>query len=285
MSNQLSWIVGGASFGSDYGVTNVKMPSQKEVIKIVELARRFKWFGVDTAPTYGQSEKFLGKTDLKGLGVFSKLPRDCAPKSLLEAVLASCKKMNIEMLEGLTFHNPQSFIENHAGFISEVNLSKKAGYISTWGVSVYSPKEIEEVLRVARPDYFQAPVNLLDRRFLNPDLNRRMSDSGASLQARSIFLQGVLANPVDSLPKYFDAWKGMLRNAERKALDYGSDLRSHALHFVRSQNQVASVVVGVNSAHQMKQISDLIAQSDIRGYGNLLDANHDEALIDPRFWS
>lgn len=285
LESQINWIVGGATFGSNYGVSNKEQSPQHEVVKIIDLAKQFHWFGVDTAPVYGRSEEYLGNTDLDSLAVFSKIKGSIVPNRLRKAVLASIGRLKIEKLEGLTFHDQQSFMQHHAAFVSEIDRYKGEGLISKWGVSVYAPAEMEEVLRVASPDYFQAPVNLLDRRFLDPAFCRRARDSGTSIQARSVFLQGVLANPIASLPRYFDKWRGLLLNAEQVALDSGSDLRAHALNFVRSQRDISAIVVGIHNTGQMKQLSSLIARPELSDSGNVLVASEDLALIDPRLWS
>lgn len=284
MAANLKWIVGGASFGSNYGVSNSQETSQREVLDIIDLARKFRWFAVDTAPVYGRSEEFLGKADLGSLGVFSKLPKETTTHNLHDSVLASKLKLRVVALEGLTFHDQKHFIENHVEFVATISRLKNEGLVHSWGVSVYSPEEIEDVLLVARPDYFQAPVNLLDRRFIEANVVRRLNDSGVQLQARSIFLQGLLANPIDSLPPYFNEWKPDLLGAEQRASNRGYDLRWCALDFIRAQTDISSVVIGVHNANQMEQICEQISGPAALDSGTVLEASENVALIDPRLW-
>ena len=280
----MNWILGGASFGSNYGVSNDKETTQKEVASILGLAREFQWYGVDTAPVYGTSEEFLGRSSVGSLAVFSKFAGRVNSDSLRDSVAGSLTRLKVRSLEGLTFHNSKELIENFQFFSHEIAHLRSLGLISSWGVSVYSPLEIVEVLRVASPDYFQAPVSLLDRRFLDSHVNQQIKDSGAKLQARSIFLQGLLANPIDSLPSYFDKWKGGLRRAEQVALENGSDLRGFALDFIRSQSEIFSAVIGIHSPHQMQEVCMRISSPASKEAGSVLDSSNDKALIDPRLW-
>ena len=81
--------------------------------------------------------------------------------------------------------------------------AKAAGLTEHIGVSVYSPAKLQAIAERYDIDFFQAPANVFDRRFLSSDIAELVASRGLEFHARSIFLQGILAGTTQSLPKYF----------------------------------------------------------------------------------
>ena len=62
MQKRLSKIsIGSANFGINYGINNKKKISYEEVTEILNFAKKIKINKIDTAQTYGDSEKVIGK--------------------------------------------------------------------------------------------------------------------------------------------------------------------------------------------------------------------------------
>ena len=66
-------IIGTANFGQKYGLKNKKI-NQKEIFRILNYSHQIGIRTIDTANSYGNSEKILGKTKLKKWKVISKIP-------------------------------------------------------------------------------------------------------------------------------------------------------------------------------------------------------------------
>ena len=88
--------------------------------------------------------------------------------------------------------------------------AKAAGLTEHIGVSVYSPAKLQAIAERYDIDFFQAPANVFDRRFLSSDIAELVASRGLEFHARSIFLQGILAGTTQSLPKYFSQWDHLL---------------------------------------------------------------------------
>jgi aryl-alcohol dehydrogenase-like predicted oxidoreductase len=62
-------VLGGAQIGMDYGYTNNRRVSLNEFKKIEKLVLRSKIKFVDTAKSYGCSERVIGNSKLKKLNI------------------------------------------------------------------------------------------------------------------------------------------------------------------------------------------------------------------------
>jgi len=284
----LKLLVGGASFGNHYGVSNQSQIRESEVHSILSNAFSSGFVGIDTAPNYGNSEKTLGTFDLTSKEIFTKISIEALASGVSEginSVRGSLDRLKTTSLTGLTFHSSHVFLSNPKTSQQLVKELLELELISSWGVSVYEPEEVYKVLEVANPNYIQAPVNVLDRRFLDTKISKLLMASGASLQARSIFLQGLLLMPVDQQPPYFAEWYSLLERCKKVAQEQEISMLSLALNFVTAHSAVDKLVVGVNSLDHVREISDSLNTLSIDPSYDQISAVSDLRLIDPRRWT
>ncbi len=280
-------LLGGASFGNHYGVSNESQILESEVHSILSNAFSSGFVGIDTAPNYGNSEKTLGTFDLTSKEVFTKISIEALVSGVsqgINSVLGSLDRLKTTSLTGLTFHSSDAFLSNPKTSQQLVKELLDLELISSWGVSVYEPEEVYKVLEVANPNYIQAPVNILDRRFLDDKINELLITAGASLQARSIFLQGLLLMPTDQQPAYFAEWYTMFESCKKVAQEQEISMLSFALNFVNEHRAVDRLVVGVNSVDHVREISHSLNSPNIQFDPNQIAAVSDLRLIDPRQW-
>jgi aryl-alcohol dehydrogenase-like predicted oxidoreductase len=279
-------VLGTAQFVIDYGIANLSgKPSEKEVFKILDLVWENGVRSFDTAPSYS-SEVILGEfISTNGLQnevkVLTKIPSLTNQQDFEKAIKTSIKS-SLEKLgcpiEVLFFHNPEDsglLLRNQLFFEYLLNEFP----VSTLGVSVYVPQEVDELLDSPFELAFQFPFNVLDRRFEKvnmPHVNR---------YARSIFLQGLLASPnglrADAPTELLN-----LQNKYHEKLDSRDiDPVDLAISFVANNNVVDYFLVGVDSTEQIQRIFDfeLFEQKDKDFYDGLLE-DKDEKWCDPRSW-
>ena len=280
-------VLGTAQFGMNYGITNVTgKPTEKEVFNILSLAWKNGIRHFDTAPGYG-SETLLGKF-IKSNGlqndakVLTKIPSleelSDYPKYIRTSIETSLKHLNCP-IDVLFFHNPaNSFLLKKDPTFFENLLHEYP--VSTLGVSVYKPQEVESLSGCPFELAFQFPFNVLDRRF------EKVSMPKSKRYARSVFLQGLLASS-----------NGLQSDAPVELLnlqkEYHDRLAKHnlepvgfAVSFVANNDTVDYFLFGVDSA---KQLQDLL---DLKPY-ELNDLSISEALmektaekwLDPREWN
>ncbi|SVD57037.1 uncharacterized protein METZ01_LOCUS409891, partial [marine metagenome] len=240
----------------------------------------------DTAPGYG-SELILGEfISANGLQnevkILTKIPN---VENLLdyENTIKRSTESSLDKLgcpiDVLFFHNPADSVLLVKNQLFFEDLLKEFP-VSTSGVSVYEPKEVDELRDYPSNLAFQFPFNVLDRRFEQVEMLQ------GKRYARSIFLQGLLASP-----------NGLRQDAPEELLNlqkkYHEILVTHdirpvdfAISFVVNNDIVDYFLVGVDSANQIKHIlnTDNIKQQVIKFLGKYT-FNIDKNLLDPRKWN
>ena len=280
-------MLGTAQFCTDYGIANISgQPNEKEVFNILSLAwekgvRRF-----DTAPGYG-SEKLLGefiKThDIRNeVKVLTKIPaiNDSSDyhQTVQSSIETSLKHLGCR-IDVLFLHDEADSILLLDDPSTFKNLLHEYP-VSTLGVSVYKPEEVEK-LSVCEFDLaFQFPFNVVDRRFENVKM------INGKRYARSIFLQGLLASKND------------LRQDAPKALlilqhDYHTKLAENhlnpvqfALSFVANAKNLDYFLFGVDTVEQLREILNLNPYDGQQmSVVDALRLSIDHKWLDPRAWN
>ena len=280
-------VLGTAQFGMDYGIANVGgKPTKKEVFGILDLAWKKGIRRFDTAPGYG-SETLLGEfiaangiqnevillTKIPSLGNSSDYKQ-----SIKTSLELSLKNLGCT-IEVLFFHNPvdSKLLLEYPEFFEKLLHDY---LVSTLGVSVYKPEEIEKLSGCVFELAFQFPFNVLDRRF------EQVSIPQGKRYARSIFLQGLLASKNGLRPDAPEELHSLQNEYHSKLTGHQLNPVQFAVSFVSSNDAVDHFLIGVDSAKQLQDILILNSynQKDIAVFA-VLPVNTDEHWLDPRNWS
>ena len=126
--------LGTVQFGLNYGVSNKNGKiSLSEAKKILQLAKDSNIDLIDTAISYGDSEKVIGDIGIKDFKFVSKLPD--LPSGYInvdawveENVKSSIKRLGINSLYGLLIHKTENLLDNKGKkLISSLNRMKNDG--------------------------------------------------------------------------------------------------------------------------------------------------------------
>ena len=280
-------VLGTAQFGTDYGIANINgKPKKKEVFDILDLAWEKGVRQFDTAPGYG-SEALLGEfITANGIQdeaiVLTKIPSLSRVSDFQTDIItnleSSLKNLGCP-IDVLFFHNPSDsgLLLTDPQFFEDLLCNHP---VSTLGVSVYEPREVESLTGCLFELAFQFPLNVLDRRFEQV----RMPKSRR--YARSIFLQGLLATR-DSLR--LDApedLSNLQKEHHNKLNDHHLDPIGCAVSFVANNDAVDYLLIGVDTAKQLQDIVDL--EQYEQKYIDIFDKlvmNVNEQWCDPRTWN
>jgi aryl-alcohol dehydrogenase-like predicted oxidoreductase len=137
------------------------------------------------------------------------------------------------------------------------NLKAK-GLTKKIGISIYDPGELEALMSEMDFDLVQAPLNILDRRLVASGWASRLKTRGVELHVRSAFLQGLLLMPTDQRPAKFSRWQPVWEEWSRWQLETGLTPMQACLGYVLGVEEIDKVVVGVDSAMQLKEILDSV---------------------------
>lgn len=279
--------IGSAQFGLNYGVTNKNGKSpQHEIKKLLHTAKTHSIDLIDTAVSYGNAEEVLGSQNISTFNVITKLPKftstEIEPVIWLNQTLnKSLSNMAKKQLYGLLLHHPRDTILNKI-LLEEFLRLRETKRVYKIGVSVYCPKELEDIIKVFKPDIVQLPYNIIDRRFAETGWLKELAHNNIEIHARSVFLQGLLltshGEQVKRFPnfiKLWESWATLQKSTSRTA----SDL---AISFALNSPFITRAIVGFETNKQLLEICKLSfdfpdIDMDKTEYNNL-------NLIDPRYW-
>jgi len=255
-----SLVLGTAQLGMDYGIANsMGRPSDNEASRLINAAwyQGIRFF--DTAQAYGESEVVLGKT-LRETGkqssamIITKLSPSLSPKSpksIVESIDESLKKLGVKKLWGLMLHRAEWLEFWNEGLGDALEEMRKSGRFNYIGVSVYSPEEAKNALDKNGIDMIQSPCSAWDQRMIKSGMFEYAKSKNKLCFVRSIFLQGlILMTPEEvkkKLPPAFQASLKWSSFAEAKGLS----IAELAAKFAKSLN--LPVVVGMERAEQVEE--------------------------------
>ena len=285
--------LGTAQFGMPYGITNrTGQLSQSQGAEVLASAYAQGISVLDTAMAYGDAEARLGQTGVQHFQVVTKLPHIplVLPAAMTDAgawakvqFAASLKRLGLPCVYGLLLHRPGDLLGEHGkALLRTMQELQDKGLVEKLGVSVYSPTELEPLLKLARWDMVQAPLNLIDRRLHTTGWLHRLKDSGVEVHTRSAFLQGLLLTHASALPPQFSEWIGLWRAWDEWQLDTGCSALEACLAFPQSFPEVDKVVVGVSGLDDFRQILLALRASAPEHWPSI--DSHDEKLINPSQW-
>ena len=285
--------LGTAQFGMQYGITNrTGQLTQAQTADVLSLAYAEGISVLDTAMAYGDAESRLGNTDVQHFQVVTKLPPIflVLPAEMTDAgawakgqFAASLKRLGLSRVYGLLLHRPADLLGQHGEVLLRAMQDlQDQGLVEKLGISVYSPNELEPLLKLAQWDLVQAPLNLIDRRLQTTGWLHRLKDSGVEVHTRSAFLQGLLLAHASALPPQFAQWSGLWRAWEEWQLDTGCSALEACLAYPQSLPEVDKVVVGVSGFDDLQKILAALHAPVPERWPHI--DSHAEKLINPSQW-
>ena len=281
-------VLGGAQLGLPYGILNGgETLSREEVARILDTAVDHGIDSIDTAIAYGQSESIIGETSQNRFSIISKLPPlpvDVSNVSewVHSQVQGSLSRLKCTSLDALLLHRPQDLTgAQGAELYAAIGSLMAEKMIHRFGVSIYSPDDLEGIIGTFDIHVVQAPLNVFDRRILG--VTNRLSVLNIEVHVRSVFLQGVLiANPKDR-PQRFEPWSEHFALFDEWVRSSGVSAMACCIGFALQQPGIAKLVIGTTSAESLDEIMNSIPNSVLEVPTHLQSSV--EQLIDPRFWN
>jgi spore coat polysaccharide biosynthesis protein SpsF len=302
---QAGLVLGGAQFGMAYGIANrAGKPDDDELQAIVHLAERAGVSHLDTAAGYGDSEARIGSalSPASPLSIVTKLPPNLldgqppaseAVQRVHVAIDRSLWLLKRPRLDAVLLHRFEHY-EGANGAVWQTLLSlRKEGKLGRIGASVYRPEELETLLEDADVGLVQLPFSIIDRRWLEPGLQRAIAARpDVVLHGRSALLQGLLTIDDPARwpildPELASRCIGALQSVARKlGRESVIDL---CFAYARAQSWLAGVVVGAETAAQMAENIRLFRRPALTPKQSLeaaeaLPGPLPEQLLNPASW-
>lgn len=260
--------LGTAQFGKHYGISNqLGQPNVISVKQILALAAERAITFLDTAPFYG-CEALLGNLlsaqqhhfniVTKTLAIQKKSIDNNDVIQLRKNFRQSLINLKQDSLYGLLFHHASDLLVPGGEVLYETTLNLKSqGLIKKVGVSVYSEKEIEQLLDRYIFDIIQLPLSIFDQRFLRNGYLKAFKKAHIEIHARSIFLQGLLLMNVESIPDYFLSIKQHFYRYHTFLTQQKLAPVTAALNFVLGIPEIDNIICGVNQRSELLEILEV----------------------------
>jgi aryl-alcohol dehydrogenase-like predicted oxidoreductase len=285
--------LGAVQFGTPYGVSNNEGKTPKnQALSILNFAQKKGISMIDTAPSYGDSERVLGELFdgeeweiiTKTISFNSKEINEEQIGQLRRAFQKSLANLNQKSIYGLLIHSCNDLLKPRGEAIfKEIEKFRNSGLVQKIGVSVYDSDQIDYLLSEYDIDIVQLPINILDQRLINSGHLKKLKDCNIEIHARSVFLQGLLLMSLEDIPSYFSPILDDLIKIKKASSGMGLSSLELALSFVTGVKEVDKVIIGVN---EVKQLMEIINASQI--YLNPKDFDslsiYDSNFLNPSNW-
>lgn len=289
--------LGTVQWGMAYGIADRRGQAPfAEVGNMLRIASEHGISLLDTAHTYGEAEKVLGRHDIssQGFRVVTKVPPirssyiDAqAAAQVAAAFQESLQRLRCAQAYGLLVHQAGNLLMPGSDRLwAALQSLKGEGLVEKVGVSVYHPRQLENILERHRIDLVQLPFNLYDQRFAQTGLLRRLKQAGIEVHARSAFLQGVLLLPPDRLPGHFVAIRDHHAHLHHRIGEAGLTPLEACLRFCLARDDIDRVIVGCKTVEQLAEVLGVVKGKDtgmdLSAVGHYSISN--ESIINPQVW-
>ncbi len=287
--------LGTVQWGMPYGIANRSgQAAASDVGRMLQLAQDHGITLLDTAHSYGEAEKVLGRQGISSTSfrvITKTLPIKSGSIGEQDAALVtaafreSLQRLQCARVYGLLVHQADNLLMPGSERLwAALQALKTHGLVEKIGVSVYHPHQIRNILDRFRIDLVQLPFNLYDQRFAQTGLLRRLKQDGVEVHARSAFLQGLLLMPPDKLPDFFGVIRNHHARLHRQIGEANLTPLEACLQFCLTQADLDQVIVGCETAAQLAEILGAVKKVGSYLPGPESYSLDDESIINPSRW-
>ena len=260
--------IGTAQLGLKYGITNPSFKMSKICFeKILNLSLKKKINLIDTAQSYGESEKIIGdflfKKKYKNkfnvitkISNLRKIKRQYLRGEIYKKIKESLNNLRIQKLYGVLLHDAKDLRSKKNEIIINTLLGlKKKRLIKKIGISCYNIRDIDYICSKYNVDIIQFPFNVFDQRLLDKKILNNLKKKKIEIHIRSIFLQGLLLLSFNKISiKYLRNHTSMKKWYKFLEINRINSVESY-IGFIKKYNFYKNINVGFkNFTHIQKTI-------------------------------
>ena len=278
-------VIGTANFGKNYGLSQTKI-NETEFEKIITKCVEYNINNFDIGEDYKVPKKYINKIKNKKIILkfdFSKFfYQKTNSQKFKRKIIDFLMKNNLKKIDTFLIHNQNDLLSKNGKSIYDAILSlKKQKILSNIGVSFYDASVLKKILKIYKIDTIQIPINLFNNDFTKPSLIKLYKKFNLKVQARSIFLQGLLLNlHKNNYIIKFKKFKNILNYLMALQIRNKISSLEHALSYICKKKFISSILVGVDNERHLLQIMN----TKIRKIPKFSKSIPKE-LKDPRKWS
>lgn len=250
--------MGTVQFGLDYGINNKegKLPKSK-IFELLHQAHKLGIDTLDTAEAYGNAhdviKEFHNENSYR-FKIISKYSPNVKKYSdnIVDRLKCHIENFDVSILDGYLFHSFNHFklsLEQDSQILEKIENS---GLVKKIGVSLYTNKELEEVLNYSKIKLIQIPFNLFDNHFKRYKFIEKAKSKGIEIHTRSAFLQGLFFKKIDDLQGNLIELKEDLKKIDKLSKSYRLNKATVALNYAYSKPYIDKTLIGVDNLCQLK---------------------------------
>jgi len=259
--------LGTVQLGMDYGINNTTgKPDMKASHEILGTALQNGITSLDTASAYGDSEIVIGsylKESKQTPFITTKFlttshagtKEDVIEKEIYGCVENSLKRLNINKLDCLMLHRTIDMTQHNKAVRNTLDKLQKDNLVGMAGVSVYNPEDINTMLQDDIYQAVQISINMFDQRLINTGILKDLKQKGITVFARSVFFQGLFyMNPENMTDEDMKIYvKPYIEKLNSISERYNISKGQLAVSYIRDQEGITSLVLGVDTKEQLQQ--------------------------------
>ncbi len=286
-------ILGTVQFGLNYGINNQNnKPTREKVFEILDYASKKGINLLDTADAYGNAMDLIGEyhqsTTENKFDIITKFKVSNDSNNDIEPVVQNAlDRLNVDYLLGYLFHSFEDYHQN-GKLLDQLTAIKSNGLVKKIGVSIYTNEEFEVVLRNNDVDIVQLPYNLLDNESLRGSLIKRAKAKGITVHTRSVFLQGLFFKNPNKFPSTLEQLVSKVSKLHKITTKYSYSMVELALNYAISNEDIDSVLIGVDSLEQLKKNLKAVTKGEMpKDLMNCINTivTEDTSMLNPSNWS
>lgn len=251
--------IGTAQIIPGYGISSKKKLTTENFKKIFLTAKKNKILKIDTSELYSNSHAVIGKLAKKKMyiGTKIKLSKEITYEDTKKKVLSFYNQFYPAKLDYILIHNFKNsnfaLIKKNLNFLEKIRTEHKYFKI---GVSIYDENDfikLKKIVKISKIEIVQLPINIFNQTFLQKKFVNFFSKKNIKIQARSIYLQGLLLMTMEEIRKklkfksysLFKEWDKINNYSLKRKID-------NCVQFLKKEKNVHEIIVGFNKLTELK---------------------------------
>lgn len=274
-------VIGTAQLMNNYGLSPITKIEKKNYFDIFNFAESKKITRLDTAKSY-KNENLISKFKTFEITTKINFEYDCSLNQNIELLKQHLKLLKVNKVENLLIHNfsIKNFkeVKKLKNFFFNI---KKYNYSNNIGFSLYYDEEILSFIIENIPiDLIQIPLSIFDQRFVNSEYLDLCKSNNIKVQARSIYLQGLLLNNKLHNLKKFEKWFTIF-TSYRNWLEKNQISPIEAcISYIHSQKKIDRIIIGFNNQNNLSSLLKVKLNESL----NFPLFTNDDNLLNPAKW-
>lgn len=266
--------IGTAQFIENYGILKSNI-NKNELKKIINIFYK-KIDLIDTASTYGESEKFIGNNCNKKYKIITKLDKikSKKPDSILSEInyklMNSLRNLKSKNVYCLLIHSEADIkLFNNKKIKNYINSLKKKKIIRKIGISIYNISKLNYYLKVYDFDIVQIPLNVFSiNNKIIKKLRKLKKKYKFEIHVRSIFFQGIIFKQLKNLPNVVKHLKKKISLLQENSKKYNTTVYNYAISSIDNLKIAEYAIIGISNSKdfiKLKKYKKIkIKQNDIK---------------------